>query len=47
MQSECYPISGTEHSIRFTELMKEEGFERFEEVREEFSQKFNNDWLEK
>ena len=39
-------ISGTEHSIRFAELMKEEGFDRFEEVREVFAQKFNNDWLE-
>jgi len=38
-------IVGTEHSVHFADLMKEEGFDRFEEVLEDFRKKFNDDWL--
>lgn len=39
-------IVGTEHSVRFAQLMKDEGFARFEEVREDFQSRFNDEWLE-
>ena len=38
-------IVGTERSISFSKLMKEEGFDRFEEVLEEFRDRFNDEWL--
>ena len=38
-------IVGTENSVRFADLMKEEGFDRFEEVLEDFRRKFNDEWL--
>lgn len=38
-------VTGTERSTNFAKLMKEEGFTRFEDVLEEFREKFNNDWL--
>ena len=38
-------IVGTEHSVRFADLMKEQGFDRFEEVLEDFRKRFNDDWL--
>jgi len=38
-------IVGTEQSIQFSKLMKEEGFDRFEEVLEDFRDRFNDDWL--
>jgi hypothetical protein len=40
-------IVGTEHSVRFADLMKEEGFDRFEEVLEDFRKRFTDEWLEK
>ncbi|MGE5484693.1 MAG: hypothetical protein ACM3X4_06725 [Ignavibacteriales bacterium] len=38
-------IIGTERSTRFARLMKLEGFTRFEEVLEEFRDRFNDRWL--
>jgi hypothetical protein len=38
-------IVGTERSIGFAELMLEEGFDRFEEVLEEFRLRFNDKFL--
>ncbi len=38
-------IVGTEHSVTFADLMKEQGFDRFEEVLEDFRKRFNDDWL--
>jgi hypothetical protein len=38
-------IVGTEQSIQFTKLMKEEGFDRFEEVFEDFRDRFNDEWI--
>lgn len=38
-------IVGTEKSIPFAKMMKEEGFDRFEEVLEEFRELFNDEWL--
>jgi len=38
-------IVGTEQSIHFSKLMKDEGFDRFEEVLEEFRDRFNDEWL--
>lgn len=38
-------IVGTEKSVHFADLMKDEGFARFEEVLEEFRKRFNDDWL--
>jgi hypothetical protein len=40
-------IVGTEKSTRFAEMMKKEGFTRFEEVIDEFRNKFNDKWLKK
>lgn len=38
-------VSGTDRSIGFAKLMKDENFMRFEEVLEEFREKFNDKWL--
>jgi hypothetical protein len=38
-------IVGTERSISFAALMREEGFDRFEEALEEFRVRFNDDFL--
>jgi hypothetical protein len=38
-------IVGTERSIGFARRMKAEGFTRFEEVLEEFRDRFNDKWL--
>ncbi len=38
-------VIGTERSIGFSARMKAEGFDRFEEVLEEFRVKFGNDFL--
>ena len=38
-------VTGTEKSIRFARMMKEEGFIRFEEVLIEFREKFSDLWL--
>ena len=35
----------TDNSIRFSKKMKEEGLTRFEDVMEEFRDKFNDQWL--
>lgn len=38
-------VIGTDRSIKFTSLMKQEGFTRFEEVIENFRTKFDDKWL--
>src|SRR5688500_6751934 len=38
-------IIGTEKSIGFAKLMKDEGFIRFEETIDEFRERFNDNWL--
>lgn len=38
-------IIGTERSTKFAKLMKKEGFTRFEEILEDFREKFNDKWL--
>ena len=38
-------ISGTERSTEFARLMETEGFTRFEEVTDDFSNRFNDQWL--
>ncbi len=38
-------IIGTEKSTKFARQMKNEGFVRFEELIEEFREKFNDKWL--
>ena len=38
-------IVGTERSTAFARHMREEGFTRFEEVIDEFRERFNDDWL--
>lgn len=38
-------IIGTDKSIGFAKIMKDEGFSRFEEILEEFREKFNDNWL--
>lgn len=38
-------VIGTDRSIGFAREMKAEGFTRFEEVLEEFREKFNDNWL--
>jgi hypothetical protein len=40
-------IVGTERSIGFAALMRQEGFSRFEEALEEFRVRFNDDFLRK
>jgi len=39
-------IIGTERSVGFAARMKKEGFTRFEEILEDFRDKFNDKWLE-
>jgi len=39
-------IIGTERSIGFAARMKKEGFTRFEEILENFREKFNDKWLQ-
>jgi len=38
-------IVGTDRSTNFAKMMKDEGFTRFEEVIDEFREKFNDKWL--
>ena len=38
-------IIGTERSIGFAHRMRQEGFTRFEEVIDEFRDRFNNEWI--
>lgn len=38
-------IQGTDKSINFSEIMKEYGLTRFEDVLEEVRTRFNDDWL--
>ena len=38
-------IIGTERSTAFARRMREEGFTRFEEIIEEFRNRFNDAWL--
>ncbi len=38
-------IIGTERSTKFARQMKKEGFVRFEELIDEFRDKFNDKWL--
>ena len=38
-------IIGTERSTKFAKQMKKEGFIRFEELIDEFREKFNDKWL--
>jgi predicted glycosyl hydrolase (DUF1957 family) len=38
-------IIGTERSSTFAKKMREEGFTRFEEIIEEFRNRFNDKWL--
>ena len=38
-------VSGTERSVGFAKRMKDEGFIRFEEVLEDFRDKFNDIWI--
>lgn len=38
-------IYGTDKSINFSEIMKEYGLTRFEDVLEEVRTRFNDDWL--
>lgn len=38
-------IVGTDRSIEFAKMMKDEGFTRFEEVIDEFRARFNDAWV--
>lgn len=38
-------IVGTDRSIEFASHMRQEGYTRFEEIIEEFREKFNDKWL--
>lgn len=38
-------IIGTERSTKFAKQMKKEGFVRFEELIDEFRERFNDKWL--
>lgn len=38
-------IIGTERSTEFARLMREEGFNRFEEIIDEFRERFNDEWI--
>lgn len=38
-------IIGTERSTKFAKQMRNEGFTRFEEVIDEFRERFNDQWL--
>ena len=44
---QCYwsAIIGTERSTSFARQMREEGFTRFEEVIDDFRDRFNDKWL--
>lgn len=37
-------VTGTDKSINFAKLLKAEGFTRFEEILEEFRERFNDRW---
>ena len=39
-------IIGTERSVGFAHRMRQEGFTRFEEVIDEFRDRFNDEWLD-
>jgi hypothetical protein len=38
-------VQGTDRSIRFADMMKAEGFDRFEEILEDFRRKFDDAWV--
>jgi len=38
-------LAGTEQSVSFARHMREEGFVRFEEIIEDFRNRFNDKWL--
>jgi hypothetical protein len=38
-------VTGTEKSIGFAKMMKDEGFDRFEEAIDEFRERFSDLWL--
>jgi hypothetical protein len=38
-------VSGTEQSISFARKMREEGFKRFEDIVDDFRDRFNEKWL--
>jgi hypothetical protein len=38
-------VIGTDRSTKFAKQMKSEGFTRFEEILEDFREKFNDKWL--
>ena len=38
-------VSGTEQSISFAKKMRDEGFKRFEDIVEDFRERFNEKWL--
>ncbi len=38
-------VIGTDRSTKFAKHMKEEGFTRFEEILEDFRERFNDNWL--
>jgi hypothetical protein len=38
-------IIGTEKSTKFARQMRDEGYTRFEEVIDEFRERFSNEWL--
>jgi hypothetical protein len=40
-------VVGTDRSTKFARQMKKEGFTRFEEIIDEFREKFNDQWLRK
>lgn len=40
-------IIGTQRSVNFATMMRNEGFTRFEEIIEEFRVRFDDDWLRK
>ena len=40
-------IIGTERSVLFADVLKKEGFTRFEEVIDEFRKRFTDEWLRK
>ncbi|MEW6086070.1 MAG: hypothetical protein AB1607_15870 [Chloroflexota bacterium] len=45
MQYYWSAVSGTEKSIGFARLMRNEGFNRFEETIDEFREKFRDVWI--
>lgn len=40
-------IAGKGNAISFSDRLKDEGYDRFEEVLEEFRERFTDDWLRK